>query len=89
MTTDATASLVFDQVDGYNVGDTVHFQVVVSVPMVVTTAVSGAVELPDGTHLPAESTTTVHGTYGPFVMAGYTVTQDEDDPSRFTATPDA
>jgi len=85
----ATATLTFDQPDGYDVGDVIHFQVAVSVPMAKTTTVTGSVELPDGTELPAESTTTVHGTYGPFVAEGYTVAQDPDDPSRFTLTPAA
>jgi hypothetical protein len=84
----ATATLTFDQLS-YGPVDPIHFQVVVSVPMSVTTTVTGSVELPDGTELPAESTTTVHGTYGPFVAAGYDVEQDPDDPSRFTLTPAA
>lgn len=84
----ATAALTFDQLS-YGPDDPIHFQVVVSVPMTATTTVTGGVVLPDGTELPAESTTTVHGVYGPFVAAGYDVTQDPDDPSRFTLTPAA
>jgi hypothetical protein len=84
----ATATIVFDR-DSYGPADDIHFQVQVSVPMTETRTVTGAVKLPDGTSLPAESTTTVHGVYGPFTADGYTVVQDSADPSRFTATPAA
>lgn len=83
-----TVTLTFDQ-SSYGPADTIHFQVSVSAPMTSAVTVAGHVTLPDGTSLPAESTTTVHGTYGPFTADGYTVTQDPADPSKFTLTPAA
>lgn len=81
-----TATLTFDR-DTYGPGDTIGFTVTVDAPMAVVTAVHGTVETPGGVLLPADSTTTVHGLYGPFTAAGYTIVQDPEDPATFTATP--
>lgn len=71
----------------YQPGETIDFEVTVDEPMSSTVTVDGHVTLPDGTVLPATSTTTVDGVYGPFTASGYTVTQDPDDPAHFTAAP--
>lgn len=76
----------FDK-DSYAPGETIGFQVVVDQPMTSTITLSGSVELPSGETLPATSTTTISGLYGPFTAPLFVVTQDEADPSRFTATP--
>lgn len=81
-----TATLAFDK-PGYAPSDTIVFTVDAGAPMSATTTVTGSVELPDGTVLPAESSTTIEGVYGPFAADGYTVVQDPDVPNRFVATP--
>jgi hypothetical protein len=83
-----TATLTFDQ-PSYGPGDTIAFTVSVNAPMASSLTVAGHVVLPDGTNLPAESTTTVHGVFGPFVADGYTITQDPANPARFVAIPAA
>lgn len=82
----ATATLNFDH-DSYGPADPITFTVTVDAPMTAVTAVHGTVELPDGTALPADAVTTVHGVYGPFTAPGYTVVQDAVDPAKFVATP--
>lgn len=81
------ATLVFDK-DTYAPTEVIRFQVVVDPePMSRSVTVTGSVEAADGTELPAEATTTVHGVYGDFIAAGYIVDQDATDPSRFVAAP--
>ena len=81
-----TATIRFDK-DSYAPGETIGFQVLVDQPMTSTITVSGSVELPAGEALPATSTTTISGLYGPFTAPGFVVSQNAADPSRFTAVP--
>lgn len=86
-----TVRLDFDQ-PTYGPTDPIGFQVVVEgEPTTVTRDVTctGTVTLPAGQPQPVSGTTQVveTTTYGPFTAAGYTVEQDQADPSRFTATP--
>lgn len=85
-----SASLVFGKT-AYLADETITFQVVVD-PATFTKDVTftGAVTEPG-----QATATTVTGTvpvtdnaeYGQFSAPGYTVAQDPDDPSRYTATP--
>jgi hypothetical protein len=82
------ATLIFDKPGGYGPSDVIAFQVVVDPePMTRTLAVVGTTEAADGTNLPVDQATTIHGVYGPFAADGYDVVQDETDPAKFVATP--
>lgn len=80
--------------DNYAPDEPIAFQVVIegevtSVSRDVT--VNGVVVLPGQGGVPVSGTTQVIDdvSYGTFAADGYDVTQDPDDPSRYTATPTA
>ncbi|QKW15390.1 hypothetical protein [Verrucosispora sp. NA02020] len=82
----------FDQAV-YRRGNTIRFQVVVEGAPSVTTPVEfvGSVTLPGGELRPVTASVNVTDgpIFGAFAAAGYEVTQDPYDPSRYTATPES
>lgn len=88
-----SVSLTFDQ-PTHRPDEQIHFQVNVEGEPTSTSkdvTFTGSVTLPGQTTVPVSGTTQVvdEATYGPFTADGYTVVQDEADPSRYTATPTA
>lgn len=76
----------------YAAGEPIEFQVVVEgEPTTVTTdiVVNGSIVLPGRSAMPVSGATQVIDgtTYGEFTADGYTVEQDQVDPSRYTAVP--
>lgn len=85
------STIAFDKTS-YGPSDPITFTVNPGQPMTAVVTVAGTTELPDGTVLPAETTTTVSGIYGPFTVSSdagvtYAVTQDPDDPAVWHASP--
>lgn len=75
-------------------GEPIQFQVVVEdepTTVTETVTVTGSVVLPGQTTVLVSGSTTVADeiTYGAFTADGYTVEQDQADPSRYIATPTA
>ncbi|MFI7608774.1 hypothetical protein ACIBTV_27190 [Micromonospora sp. NPDC049366] len=76
----------------YRPDEQIHFQVIVEGEQTVVSrevAVSGSVVLPGANVVPVTGLASVVDeiAYGTFVADGYTVEQDQVDPSRYIATP--
>lgn len=80
----ATTTFNFDK-PSYGPREDFNFTVTVDVPMTSTSTVTGTIELPDGTILPAEDDRTVFGVYGPFTTQdpNCVITQDPINPALF------
>lgn len=70
----------------YAPGDPIIVTLSTDGPMVSTVNVTGKVTEPDGTELPAETSTTVDGIWGPVSAPGYTTVQSDTQPNVFTLT---
>lgn len=71
----------------YAPGEPIIVTLVTDAPMTQTVTVTGSVTEPDGTELPAQTSTTVDGIWGPVSAPGYTTVQHPDAPNVFTLTP--
>jgi hypothetical protein len=71
----------------YAPGDPIIVTLSTDGQMVQTVTVTGEVTETDGTELPAETSTTVDGIWGPVSAPGYTTVQHPDAPNVFTLTP--